>query len=118
MSKVSVIIRTKNEEVWISSCLNSILNQTYKNFQIVVVDNQSNDLTLKILENFPVKVVNYAPKDGKYLPGEALNIGIRESSDSSYYVFISAHCITKNEYWLEEFVYELESNIEQRAINE
>ena len=110
MSKVSVIIRTKNEEVWISSCLNSILNQTYKNFQIVVVDNQSNDLTLKILENFPVKVVNYAPKDGKYLPGEALNIGIRESSDCSYYVFISAHCITKNEYWLEEFVFELESN--------
>ena len=109
MTKVSIIIRTKNEEVWISSCLNSILNQTFKDFQIVIVDNQSSDLTLKILESFPVKIVHYIPQDGIYKPGESLNKGIM-SLDSDYYAFISAHCIAKNEFWLEEFVTEIESN--------
>ncbi len=109
MAKVSIIIRTKNEEVWISSCLNSILNQTFKDFQIVIVDNQSTDLTLKIIENFPVKMVKYSPNDGIYKPGESLNKGIK-SFNAEYYAFISAHCITKNEYWLDEFIEELESN--------
>ena len=110
MKKVAIIVRTKNEELWISSCLNSLLNQTYKNFEIIVIDNQSDDLTLKILENFPVKVKTYAPKNNNYFPGEALNIGIR-AIDADYYAFISAHCIAKDEKWLEEFIYELENNI-------
>ena len=109
MPKVSIIIRTKNEEVWISSCLNSILNQTFRNFQIIIVDNQSTDHTRKILEDFPVKIVEYSPKNGNYKPGESLNTGII-SSDAEYYAFLSAHCIAKNENWLEEFVEELESN--------
>ena len=32
--KVSIIIRTKNEERWISSCLRAIYDQTYNNFEI------------------------------------------------------------------------------------
>ena len=109
MTKVSIIIRTKNEEVWISSCLNSILNQTFKDFQVVIVDNQSTDLTLKILENLPIKIVKYEPNDGIYKPGESLNKGINYLK-ADYYAFISAHCIAKNEYWLEEFIEEIESN--------
>ena len=43
----SIIIRTKNEERWINSCLDSIYNQTYKNFEIILVDNLSNDKTVE-----------------------------------------------------------------------
>ena len=46
---VSIIIRTKNEERWIASCLNAIYEQDYKNFEIIIVDNESKDNTLKII---------------------------------------------------------------------
>ena len=37
---VSIIIRTKNEEKWITSCIDAIKTQTYKNIEIIIVDNQ------------------------------------------------------------------------------
>ena len=42
---VSIIIRTKNEERWISKCLKRINEQTYKKFEIIIVDNGSTDKT-------------------------------------------------------------------------
>ena len=45
--KVSIIIRTKNEERWISSCLRAVLDQSYKDFEIIIVDNNSNDKTVE-----------------------------------------------------------------------
>ena len=38
----SIIIRTKNEERWISSCLAAVFKQTYDNFEVIIVDNLSN----------------------------------------------------------------------------
>ena len=35
---VSIVIRTKNEEKWIESCLKSVFNQNYKNFEVILVD--------------------------------------------------------------------------------
>jgi rhamnosyltransferase len=43
---VSIIIRTKNEEKWISSCLKSVFKQEYKNIEVIVVDNESTDRTV------------------------------------------------------------------------
>jgi glycosyltransferase involved in cell wall biosynthesis len=48
MSKLcSIIIRTKNEERWISSCLRSVFRQSYKNIEVIIVDNKSTDLTVE-----------------------------------------------------------------------
>ena len=47
--KVSIIIRTKNEERWIGRCLESIFKQNYKNFEVIIVDNESTDKTLEKL---------------------------------------------------------------------
>ena len=44
---ISIIIRTKNEERWITQLLKSIFNQDYKDFEIIIVDNKSTDLTLE-----------------------------------------------------------------------
>ena len=49
---VSIIIRTKNEQNWIDSCLKSIFNQSYKKFEIILVDNNSTDNTTKIAKKF------------------------------------------------------------------
>ena len=45
---VSVVITTKNEEKNIENCLASILNQTFKNIELIVVDNYSEDRTAEL----------------------------------------------------------------------
>ena len=50
--KASIIIRTHNEEDWIGHCLDAVRNQTYKNIEIIIVDNKSTDNTLKIAKTF------------------------------------------------------------------
>tara|TARA_R100001086_G_scaffold234049_2_gene156038 strand:- start:108 stop:872 length:765 start_codon:yes stop_codon:yes gene_type:complete len=47
--KVSIIIPCYNAEKWIEKCINSALNQTYENIEVIVVDNESNDNSLIIL---------------------------------------------------------------------
>ncbi|OGD91596.1 hypothetical protein A3D81_00605 [Candidatus Curtissbacteria bacterium RIFCSPHIGHO2_02_FULL_40_17] len=53
---VSVIIPTLNEEKNIASCLLSVKNQTYKNTEIILVDNFSKDSTLEIAKGFGVRI--------------------------------------------------------------
>lgn len=49
---VSIIIPTKNSEKTIGACIKSIKDQTYKNIEIIVVDNNSMDKTKEIVRNF------------------------------------------------------------------
>lgn len=49
---VSVIIPTYNVEKYIIECLESVLTQTYKNFEIIIVDNNSSDSTVSICKRF------------------------------------------------------------------
>ncbi|ENU5549595.1 glycosyltransferase family 2 protein [Campylobacter jejuni] len=48
---VSIIIPCYNAENFIENCINSIINQTYINYEIICVDDESTDNTLKILKN-------------------------------------------------------------------
>lgn len=98
-NKVSIIIRTKNEEKYITQCLKKILLQTYKNFEIIIVDNYSSDLTVKKANQFTKKII----KIKKFLPGKAINEGIKISK-GNIIVVISAHCIPVNNNWLKNII--------------
>ena len=49
MAKISIIIPVYNSEKYIRRCLNSILNQTFQDFEIVLIDDNSKDNSLKII---------------------------------------------------------------------
>ncbi|MFC1625812.1 glycosyltransferase family 2 protein [Patescibacteria group bacterium] len=59
---VSVVITTKNEANNIFRILHSIKNQSYRSIEIVVVDNNSTDDTVKMAKEFSSKVYNYGPE--------------------------------------------------------
>jgi glycosyltransferase involved in cell wall biosynthesis len=56
-TKISVVIPAFNEELRIATCLNKILAQIEKPFEIIVVDNNSTDKTARIAKKMGAKVV-------------------------------------------------------------
>jgi glycosyltransferase involved in cell wall biosynthesis len=54
---VSIIINCHNGEKYLAECINSVLKQTYKNWEIVFWNNKSNDKSLKIVKSFKNKKI-------------------------------------------------------------
>lgn len=96
MPRVSIIIRTKNEERWIGHCLEEVFKQDFKDFEVILVDNSSTDHTVEVAKRYPLASVIIIDK---FLPGNALNQGIR-ASKGQFIVCLSAHCIPKESSWL------------------
>ena len=72
---VSIIVRVKNEEKWINSCLSSLYKQEYDNFEVILVNNKSSDNTVKKAKQFPIKIIEI----DNYYPGKAINDGVKAS---------------------------------------
>jgi len=81
---VSVIVPTKNSEKFIGQCLESIKNQTYKNLEIIVVDNNSTDNTKEIAKKYTDKVYNQGPERSAQR-----NFGVNQSN-GEYVVIIDS----------------------------
>jgi len=55
-NKVSIIIPVHNSEKFLEECIESALNQTYQDIEIIAVDDGSTDNSLKILEKYSDKI--------------------------------------------------------------
>ncbi len=85
---VSVVITTRNEERHIRSCLESLKYQSYKDIEIIVVDNSSTDSTKSIAAQFTDNVFDKGPERSAQR-----NFGIIEKSTGKYAMFIDADMI-------------------------
>ena len=82
---VSVIIPTKNSSKTLEACLESIRNQTYKNIEIIIVDQESIDTTIEIAKKFDAQITNI-PKSKFYTPPtKSRNIGSKNSNGEILY---------------------------------
>ena len=99
--KVSIIIRTLNEASYLPNLFNLINNQSYKNFEIIVVDSGSEDGTQKIAKEFSDKLLLIEKDDFTF--GYAINHGIRHSNGELVCI-VSAHTKPKSNNWLKELV--------------
>jgi glycosyltransferase involved in cell wall biosynthesis len=73
--KVSIITATYNSDKTIIDCLQSIYSQTYKNFEVIVIDGLSSDNTLELITSFSTDVRILSEKDGGIY--DAMNKGIK-----------------------------------------
>ena len=102
---VSVIICAKNEEYNLSNNLESILQQEYSNFEVIVVNDQSIDNTYIFLEKLEKKypnlvIVNIDTHINHY-PGKKfpLTLGIK-TAKYNYLLLTDADCIPNSKKWI------------------
>ncbi len=96
--KVSIIIRTKNEEKWLEAVLKKLLQQTFRDFEIIIIDSGSTDKTLEIAQKFPVELIQIQPEEFNY--SYALNLGISQAK-GEFIAVISGHSVPIKNTWLE-----------------
>jgi glycosyltransferase involved in cell wall biosynthesis len=78
---VSIVIPTYNNVHLISYAINSIIDQTYKNWEIIVVDNNSTDNTLELLEAYTKNVnLRYFTINNDGVIAKSRNHGIKHAS--------------------------------------
>jgi len=104
---VSVIIYSKNEAHNLQKNLPSIIEQDYQDFEIILINNASNDDTLDIMEYYSskfnqIKIVNVKPIEAfwgskKY----ALTLGIKAASND-FLLLTNANCQPISKYWIKE----------------
>ncbi|MFV0311345.1 MAG: glycosyltransferase family 2 protein [Dysgonomonas sp.] len=84
MSLFSIIIPTFNSSLTIRACIKSVLDQTFSDFEILIMDGVSNDETLDIIESYNDKRIHiYSEKDsGIY---DAMNKGVDKAKGEWLY---------------------------------
>ena len=98
---VTVVVPFYNVEKYIQNCLESIINQTYKNIEIICVDDESKDSSYDIVKNIAennnkIKIIRHKKNKGL---GGARNTGVKNAKGE--YVFF-----VDSDDWLDKFCIE------------
>lgn len=89
--KISIITPVYNADLYLEECLNSLVNQTLEDIEIICVNDNSKDKSLKILQNFAkkdkrIKIINF---DETFGQSRARNVAL-ESVSGEYIGFVDA----------------------------
>ena len=110
MKKVSVIIPMHNAEKTIKRALDSLMNQSYANIEVVVVNNNSTDKSINIAKTYLNKLELKLLNEKNSGPSYARNNGI-ENSSGEYIMFLDA-----DDYFEKDMVYEMVSAVKNNDL--
>jgi len=101
LPKFSIIIPVYNVEKYIKRCLDSVFNQTYKDFEVIVIDDGSTDKSMEIVKRYDVKIQNT-----KHVSvSEARNIGVKHAK-GEYLLFLDS-----DDYWDKNLLKEIDKSL-------
>lgn len=98
MLKISIIVPVYNNEKFIGKCIDSLLNQTYSNIEIIIIDDGSTDNSNKIIDNYHRKFSNiFVIHKSNGGVSSARNIGI-EYSTGEKIIFVDSDDYVEEDY--------------------
>jgi glycosyltransferase involved in cell wall biosynthesis len=100
VTTISVLITVKNAERDIACCIRSLLNQSIKNFEIIIVDDLSSDRTKEAIEKFKDPRIKYY-RNEKWLGLAASRNKCLKLATGKYVFFTDADCVASRN-WIEE----------------
>ncbi len=62
---ISVVIPAYNHEKFVGAAIESVLDQSYQNFELIVIDDGSTDLTAKVVQSYKDSRINYLYQDNQ-----------------------------------------------------
>jgi len=85
--RFSVLIPVYNRDVYVRECIDSIFSQTFKDYEIIAIDDGSTDGTLEVLQSYgeQIKVLSQTNQG----PEVARNLGASQAS-GEYLVFLDS----------------------------
>lgn len=100
-----------NGKTFLENCIESILSQTYKNFELIIVDDMSTDKSVETVENYVDKRIHLIKNTRKRYNGGSRNVGIdyAKTTDADYICFLDS-----DDWWKHDKVLE---NINNRLYN-
>lgn len=101
MPKFSIIIPVYNVEKYIDGCLKSVMNQTYKDYEVIVVNDGTKDNSMDIVKKYDVKVIEQKNQG----LSAARNTGVKHAK-GDYLIFLDS-----DDSWNKDLLKELSKSI-------
>lgn len=108
LERVSIIVPIYNVDLYLEQCIKSLINQTYKNIEIILINDGSTDSSLDICNRFK-------DMDNRIIVINQLNFGVSVArnnglklSNGKYIMFVDADDFVENDY-IEKMVLAIES---------
>ena len=106
---ISIVIPTYNHAKFLDKALVSIINQTYKNWETIIVDNQSIDDTYKVINKYKDSRIKYFKIKNEGIIAKSRNLGIKVSQ-GEWIAFLDS-----DDWWTEDKLENCIKNIDKNV---